>query len=124
MDEDAIREHAQALCDALVAGDIDRAATDFSPELRKHMGEVVGLLPLPSTEATVQSVERGGSSYIVLLHLVGESEEVVVQTRWKDRDGRPTMIEASHQSRQELAPAAGEAEGEAQVEGQGQDLAG
>jgi hypothetical protein len=124
MDDETIREHAQALCDALVGGDIDRATTDFSPELRKHMGEVLGLLPLPSTEATVQSVERGGSSYVVLLHLVGESEEVVVQTRWKDRDGRPTMIEASHQSRQEVAPPVGEAEADSQAEGQAQDLGG
>jgi hypothetical protein len=109
MDDEAVRERAQALCDALVAGDIDRATTDFSPELRKHLGEVLGLLPLPSTEATVESVERGGSSYVVQLRLLGESEEVLVQTRWKDRDGRPTMIEASHQSRKEVAPAAGEA---------------
>jgi hypothetical protein len=124
MDDDAVRERAQAMCDALVAGDIDRATTDFSPELRKHLGEVLGLLPLPSTEGTVQSVERGGSSHVVLLRLVGESEEVIVQTRWKDRDGKPTMIEASHESRKEVAPPAGEAEGEAQAEGQAQDLAG
>jgi hypothetical protein len=104
------------MCDALLAGDIDRATADFSPELRKHLGEVLGLFPLPSTEATVQSVERGGSSYVVVLRLVGESEEVLVQTRWKDRDGRPTMIEASHESRKEVAPPAAEQEGEAQAE--------
>jgi hypothetical protein len=34
------------------------------------------------------------------------------------------MIEASHQSRQEVAPPAGEAERDVQAEGQGQDLAG
>lgn len=99
MDDDAIRERAQALCDALVAGDIDRAISDFSPELKKHLGEVIGLLPLPSTEATVQSVERGGSGFIVLIRLVGETEEVIIQTRWKDRDGEPTMVEASHISK-------------------------
>jgi hypothetical protein len=111
MDDDAVREHAQAMCDALVAGDIDRATTDFSPELRKHLGEVLSLLPLPSSEATVQSVERGGSGYDVVLRLVGETEEVLIETRWKDRDGRPTVVEASHQSRtakpvQEGEPAA------------------
>jgi hypothetical protein len=112
VDEEAIREHAQALCDALVAGDIDRATTDFSPELRKHMGEVLSLLPLPSSEATVQSIEHGGSGYAVVLRLVGESEEVLIQTRWKDRDGRPTMVEASHQSRTATAPPSGEPAGE------------
>ena len=116
MDDDAVRERAQAMCEALVAGDIDRATTDFSPELRKHLGEVLSLLPLPSTEATVQSVERGGSGFVVLLRLVGETEEAIVQTRWKDRDGRPTMIEASHESRVPTAPPTGEAEGDGQVE--------
>jgi hypothetical protein len=55
--------------------------------LRRKLGEVLGLLPLPSTQATVQSVERGGSGWVAVLNLVGESEEVAVQTRWKDRDG-------------------------------------
>jgi hypothetical protein len=117
MDDDAIRERAQALCDALVAGDIDRAITDFSPELKKHLGEVIGLLPLPATEATVQSVERGGSGFVVLIRLVGENEEVIIQTRWKDRDGKPTMIEASHESRVPTAPPGGEADGDGQGEG-------
>jgi hypothetical protein len=110
VDDDVIREHAQALCDALVAGDIDRATEDFSPELRKNLGEILALLPLPSREATVQSVDRGGSGYDVVLRLVGETEEIVIQTRWKDRDGRPTMVEASHQSRTPMAVKAGEPE--------------
>jgi hypothetical protein len=116
MDDAALREHAQALCDALVAGDIDRATTDFSPELRKHLGEVLALLPLPSNEATVQSVERAGSGFLVILRLVGETEEVLISTRWKDRDGRPTMIEASHQSRTPMAPTGDEADGDGQGE--------
>ena len=119
MDEQAVREHAQTLCDALVAGDIDRATSDFSNELRRNLGEVLSLLPLPSIEATVDSVEHGGAGYNVVLRLVGESEEVLVQTRWKDRDGRPTVVEASHLSRTERAveAAAGEGEGEDQGEG-------
>ena len=47
---------------------------------------------------------RGGGAgrrpgFTVLLRLVGAGEEVVVETRWKERDGRPTIIEASHLSR-------------------------
>src|SRR5215207_3384722 len=106
MDETAVREHAQAMADALVAGDIERATTDFSPELRRNLGEVLALLPLPATEATVESVERGGSGFNVVLAMVGETVEV--QTRWKDRDGAATVVEASHLSRVERAPAAGD----------------
>lgn len=113
MDEQAVRERAQALCDALVTGDIEVATEDFSTELRRNLGEVLSLLPLPSNEASVDSVEHGGSGFNVVLRLVGENEEVLIQTRWKDRDGRPTVVEASHLSKTELAVEGGEGEGEA-----------
>ena len=115
MDEQTVRDHAQAMCDAIVAGNVDRAIEDVSPELRRNLGEVISLFPLPSKEATIESVAQGGSSYVVVLRLVGESDEVQVQTRWKDRDGRPTLVEASHLSRTELAPEP--TEGEAEDEG-------
>jgi hypothetical protein len=99
MDEGQVRERAQAMCDALVAGDIDRAIADFSDELRRNVGEVLALLPLPATEVTIESVERGGAGFNVVIRLVGESDEDRVQTRWKDRDGDPKVVEASHLSR-------------------------
>jgi hypothetical protein len=99
MDEAAVREHAQQMCDALVAGDVDRAIVDVSDELRRNLGEVVGLLPLPVTEAEVESIERGASSLNVVIRLVGENDEVQIQTRWKERDGQPRIVEASHLSR-------------------------
>jgi hypothetical protein len=113
MDEQQVREQADAFCSAIVAGDIERATEHLSNELRQHLGEVLMLLPLPSTEAAVESLERagGGSAYAVVLRLIGESNEVMIQTRWKDRDGRPTIVEASHLSRTELAPPEEEALG-------------
>lgn len=110
MDEAAVRERAEALCDALVAGDMERALEEFSQELRRNVGEIVALLPLPASEATVESIEHSGSGDNVVLLLVGETDEVRFQTRWKARDGRPTMIELSHLSQTELAPAADDAE--------------
>ena len=104
MDEADVREQADAMCAALVDGDIGRATEAFSRELQQHLGEVISLFPLPATEATVDSIERGASSgFTVVIRLVGESEEVRVQTRWKDRDGHPTVVEASHLSRVEMA---------------------
>lgn len=117
MDEQTVRDHARAMCEAIVAGDVDRAIEDVSAELRRNLGEVISLFPLPSREASIQSVAQGGSSYVVVLRLVGETDEVQVQTRWKDRDGRPTLVEASHLSRTELAPAPGEAESDEGGEG-------
>jgi hypothetical protein len=112
MDEELIRAHAQALCTALVAGDIDKATVDFSKELKQHLGEVLSLLPLPATEGTVQSVAHAGSGFDVVLRLVGESEEVLIESRWKDRQGRPTVVEVSHLSRTVTAPGEPAAEGE------------
>ena len=73
---------------------------------------------LPSNEATVESIERGGGAgYTVVLRLVGETEEVQIQTRWKDRDGRPTIIEASHLSKVETEAQSDAEEGEAEDAG-------
>jgi hypothetical protein len=96
MDEATVRAHAQDICDALIAGEIDRATQDFSQELRSNLGEVIAQLPLPVTEATVESVDAGGKGLVVVLRLVGESDTVRLQTRWKDRDGQPTVVEVSH----------------------------
>ena len=116
MDEPAVRQHAQAFCDALVAGDVDRAIADFSDELRRNLGEVLALLPLPATEATIQSVEAGGAGYNVILRLVGETDDVEVQTRWKDRNGEPRIVETSHLSRTARVAQDTEADAEAGTE--------
>lgn len=119
MEEPAVRAHAEALGAAIVAGDIDRAIQDFSNELRQHIGEVISLLPLPAREATVDSVERGGTGFIAVIRLVGETDEVTVQTRWKERDGVPKVVEVSHLSRTVAAVPA--ANGEGELEGSGDE---
>ena len=123
MEEPQVRERAEAMCAALVAGDVGKATEDFSKELRQNLGEVVALLPLPATEATVDSIERGSSGFVVVLRLVGETEEVLLQTRWKERDEGPTLIELSHLSATEKAIQSGELEPVAEP-GDGDDTAG
>ena len=95
VDEQAVRDEAQAFCDALASGAVDRAIEALSPELRRNAGEVLAMLPLPANDVVVESVERSGAGYNVVVRLIGETDEDVVQTRWKDRDGRPTIVEAS-----------------------------
>jgi hypothetical protein len=112
MEEPQVRERAEAMCAALDAGDVGKATEAFSKELRQNLGEVVALLPLPATEATVDSIERGSSGFVVVLRLVGETEEVLLQTRWKERDDQPTLIELSHLSATEKAIQSGELEPE------------
>src|SRR5436190_23280084 len=117
MEEPAVRERAEAFCAALVAGDIGQATEHFSQELKRNMGEVVALLPLPAVAATVDTIERAGSGFAVVLRVTGESEEVMLQTRWKERDDGPTLIELSHLGTEVTATPADEdvAGGEATV---------
>ena len=104
MDIETVRERATQFCGALDAGDIEAASQHMSPELRRNLGEVLALLPLPSNESTVESVDRGGSGFNVVLRIQGEADEVELHTRWKDRDGEPTLVEASHASRDNGKP--------------------
>ena len=125
MDEQAVRARAELMCAAIVEGDVGRATEDFSVELRHNLGEVIALLPLPATAAAVESIEYGASGYNVLIRLTGETEEVVVETRWKDRDDQPTVVEVRHQSRAEVeaqspnVEVAGEGEGDGDGDGNG-----
>lgn len=96
MDPAIVRDHAETFCSALLEGDMTRASESLSRELRANLGELVAILPLPLTEATIDSVEVGGSGYVAMLRLVGESGSIQLQTRWKERDGQPTIVEASH----------------------------
>jgi hypothetical protein len=105
IDEQAVRDHAQGHLDALIAGDVDRALQDLSNELRSQPGELMAMLPLPLTSAEVESVDKAGSGYTAVLHLVGETDETRLQTRWKDRDDKPTIVEVSHLSSATVAAA-------------------
>ena len=117
MDEQDVRNRADAVCNALVDGDVDAAIGAFSDELRRNLGEVLALFPLPATEASIDSIERGGGSgFTVVLRMVGETDEVMLQTRWKERDGQATLIEASHLSSTERSTP----DDEAAVDGQGE----
>lgn len=117
MDENDVRAAARSVCDALVAGDVDTAIGSLSEELKRNLGEVVALLPLPATAVEIESIERGASAYVVVVRLVGETHEDLLQTRWKERDGEPRIVEVSHLSRSERAgpEQAGAAEGEEAV---------
>jgi hypothetical protein len=119
MDVETVRDRAGAFCEALDAGNVEAATEHMSPELQRNLGEVLALFPLPSNESTVVSAERAGSGFDVVIRLAGEIDEVEVRTRWKDRDGEPTLVEASHLSRTERLQTEAEADEEepAPVEG-------
>jgi hypothetical protein len=103
MDELAVRDHAKAYCDALLAGNIGKATEELSSQLRSNLGPIVAMLPLPLTVASIESVETTATGYRAVLRLVGEGGTINLETRWKDRDGRPTMVEASRVHEEPIA---------------------
>ncbi len=124
MTEDEVRQRAATVCDALVAGDVGRIIEMLSDELRRSPGEAVALLPLPARLANVASIETagGGASFVVVLEVSSDAEQIELQTRWKDRAGEPRIVEISHRSRRAIeaeaeaaAAAAAAAEGEAEA---------
>lgn len=105
MDEQAVRDHADAYCAALLAGDIERASEELSSELRSNLGQLVAMLPMPLTSATVESLEHTASGFRAVLHLIGETTEIRLETRWKNRDDRPVVVEVSHLTEAALSAA-------------------
>jgi hypothetical protein len=65
------------------------------------------MLPLPLTEAEIESVEMTGTGYLSVLRLSGEAGTVRVGARWKERDGRPVIVEASRVTEAGEAPEPG-----------------
>lgn len=110
MTEDEVRERARAICEALVGGDVGRVVAALSDELQRNPGEIVAMLPLPAVAAEVARLEGsgGGAAYVAVLDVTSETEHLELQTRWKDRNGEPRIVEVSHVSRR-----AREAEAEA-----------
>ena len=119
MTEEEVRERARAIADALVAGDIGQVVSTLSDELQRNPGEVVAMLPLPAVAAEVARIEGagGGAAYVVVLDVTSETEHLELQTRWKDRNGEPRIVEVSHISRRareaEAEAVAAAADGEA-----------
>jgi hypothetical protein len=108
--EDEVRQRVDAVCEALVAGDMSRVVEALSDELRRNPGEVIAMLPLPAVAAEVARLEGSGAgaAYVAVLDVTSETEHLELQTRWKDRNGEPRIVEVSHISRR-----AREAEAEA-----------
>lgn len=95
MDEDQVRERAEAHGRAVVENDLRTAGADLTPEGMKDAATVMPQLPKPVTASEVLSVEPAGSDYLVRIHYSGEDGDATVGSRWTDRDGRPMITAMS-----------------------------
>jgi hypothetical protein len=85
VDEQAVLERARAHAQAMVAGDLRRAAADLSEEGRRHAPTVMSALPRPLVAAEVSEVRRSGGAYDALIVYRGSDSETTVVSRWEER---------------------------------------
>ena len=92
MDENSVREHAEAHGQAVVDGDLRRAAGDLTDEAKQQAPNVMKQLPRPASGAAVTSVTASDDAFVAIIEYSGENHSATVESRWVDRGGRP-MIE-------------------------------
>lgn len=92
MDEQSVREHAEAHAKAVVAGDNNRAGSDLNKQGMGEVGPVMKALPREMTSGEIDAVEADGDAYLVKIRYRGtDDQEVVVQSRWVEEEGRPKI---------------------------------
>lgn len=90
----AIRNKIQQHVDAVVRGDMDAAAADFSEDLRPHLPQIAGALPQPVVSAEVLSIEVGEEEAAAMIRWTGDTDVVTIRSRWKDLGGGPLLVHA------------------------------
>ncbi len=93
MDEQAVRTHAEQHGQAMVDGDIKRAGSDLTPEAQAQAPDVMSNFPRKVETAEVVSLDVQGEEAVVQARYSGEGKEVLVESRWGDRDGRPKILD-------------------------------
>ncbi|HEX2240457.1 MAG TPA: hypothetical protein VHJ82_04880 [Actinomycetota bacterium] len=92
MEETAVKEHASAHANAVVAGDLRQAASDLAEGMQETAGQVMRQLPRPVTGAEIEDVTSSDDETTVLIRYSGEDASVLVESRWAERDGRPKIV--------------------------------
>jgi len=92
MDEERTRKCVQDHADAVVRGDIDAVTADFAPDLRPQVPQIAQSLPLPVTSAEVRRLDVGDEESVAEIHYSGENGSVTIRSRWRDIDGRPSIV--------------------------------
>lgn len=92
MDEAKVRDEAEMHGRATVEGDLKTAGSSLDKEAYGPAGEVMEKLPKPLEDSEVGSVEIAGDEAVVQIRYSGGGDEVVVESRWAERDGRPKIV--------------------------------
>lgn len=91
MDENSVREHAEAHAQAVVQGDLGKAAGDLTTEVQQSAAAVMKQLPRPVTGASVEQVTAEGDEFVAHIRYSGEDASVTVASGWAEQSGRPMI---------------------------------
>lgn len=91
MDENTVRQHAEAHAQAIVAGDINKAGSDLNRDAMQQAPTVMKALPRPATSASVESVTSEGDAFVARILYQGENSKATVASRWVEENGRPVI---------------------------------
>ncbi|MDQ4126018.1 MAG: hypothetical protein M3134_10545 [Actinomycetota bacterium] len=92
MEEARLREDAEAHGQATVEGDLKTAGSYLDKEAYAAAGQVMEKMPKPLEGSDVGSVEIDGDQALVQIRYSGGGDEVVVESRWAEREGTPKIV--------------------------------
>lgn len=93
MDDSKVRERAEAHGNAVVAGDLRRAAADLTDDAKAQAPGVMKQIPQPASEAAIEEVRAEGDEYVARIRYSKGDESTTVASRWGERDGEPKIID-------------------------------
>jgi hypothetical protein len=93
MDRADVEQRAEEHGQAIVRGDMDAVMADIAKELHPGVPQVAGLLPQPTTNADVVSVDVQDDHAICDIRYSNDQQSITMRSRWEDRDGRPRIVE-------------------------------
>jgi hypothetical protein len=89
MEVATIRDRCQDHADAMVAGDLERAAEDLTDSGRADAAAVMKAIPRRLDSARVMNVSANGDEAVADIVYTGEGRDVTVRSTWAEIDGRP-----------------------------------
>jgi hypothetical protein len=89
VDESKVRESAEAHAQAIAAGDIRSAVRHLTDRAQAQGPDVMKSMPSPLTGAEIAGVESSDEGFLVRIRYAGETDELVVESRWIEQDGQP-----------------------------------
>lgn len=93
MDENTIRERAQAHGQATVAGDLKTAGRDLDKSAYEAAGEVMKKLPEDLTGCEVTSIQDTGDRASVTIRYTGSGKSTEVESTWAEREGEAKIVD-------------------------------